>query len=174
MLNDRHGASIHAFFELMVVVYQSISIEGLNEVRAAQRQLKQAYGQIAGLSILRSEALTRPDPAVRAVGQTISDEFDGMAYASAVVLSESGMGGAFYRSILTGIHLASRRPVQQKVFSSTEEAIPWIVGKNPDGPLASRLGDLQRRVAAIALNDARNDGKNDPKNDPKRAGLRPR
>lgn len=146
----------------MVVVYQSITIEGLNAVRAAQRQLNQQYGQIAGLSILRSEALTRPDPTVRAVGQTISDEFDGMAYASAVVLSESGMGGAFYRSILTGIHLASRRPVQQKVFSSTEEAISWIVGKNPDSLLGTRMGDLQRRVAAIALNDA------------KKAGIRPR
>ncbi len=153
MLHDRDGVTIHAFAELMVVVYQSISIEGLNSVRAAQRRLHEQYGSIAGLSVLRSEALSRPEQAVRTVGQAISDEFDTMAYASAIVLVESGMGGALYRSILTGIHLASRRPVPQKVFASADPAIAWIVGKNPNGPLASRMTELQRRVAQIARGD---------------------
>ena len=150
VLHERNGVSVHGFDELMDVVYQSITIPGLEAVSAAQRQLHAQHGRIAGLSILRSEALTRPDPAVRAYGQTISDEFDTMAYASAVVLSESGMGGAFYRSILTGIHLASRRPVPQRVFAVSDEAIAWIVGKNPDGPLGPRLVELQRRVAHLA------------------------
>jgi hypothetical protein len=146
--------TIHAFAELMVVVYQSITIEGLNSVRAAQRRLHEQYGSIAGLSILKSEALSRPEAAVRTVGQAISDEFDTMAYASAIVLVEQGMGGALYRSILTGIHLASRRPVPQKVFASPDLAIAWIVGKNPQGSLAPRMTELQRRVGQIARGES--------------------
>lgn len=149
VLHDRHGVVIVQFHELMFSVYRAIHIDGLKAVGLAQRQLRDAHGRIAGLSVLRPEALVRPEPEVRAVGQTISDEFDQMAYASAVVLTESGMGGAFYRSILTGIHLASRRPVPQKVFASSDEAVSWIVGKNPDGPLASRVVELQRRVSQI-------------------------
>lgn len=150
VLHERHGVSIHGFYELMVVVYQSITLPGLEAVSAAQRQLHEQHGRIAGLSILRSEALTRPDPAVRAYGQTISDEFDVMAYASAVVLNESGMGGAFFRSVLTGIHLASRRPVPQRVFANSDEAVAWIVGKNPASQLAGRMVELQRRVGHLA------------------------
>jgi hypothetical protein len=150
VLHERHGVSIHGFYELMVVVYQSITLPGLEAVSAAQRQLNEQHGRIAGLSILRSEALTRPDPTVRAYGQTISDEFDGMAYASAVVLNESGMGGAFYRSILTGIHLASRRPVPQRVFAGSDEAVAWIVGKNSASQLNGRMVELQRRVGHLA------------------------
>lgn len=154
VLHDRHGVSIHQFHDLMVAVYRSISIEGLNAVGTAQRQLHESHGKIGGLSVLRPEALTRPEPAVRAVGQTISDEFDGMAYGSALVLTEQGMGGAFYRSILTGIRLASRRPVPQKVFASSDEAVAWIVARNPDGPLAARVVELQRRVHQIVQSHA--------------------
>lgn len=154
VLHERHGVSVHGFHELMVVVYRSIGLEGLEAVAAAQRQLHDQHGRIAGLSILHSEALTRPDPAVRALGQRISDEFDTMAYASAVVLSESGMGGAFYRSILTGIHLASRRPVPQRVFARADEAIDWILSKNRSSPLVPRVLELQRRVALLAQSEA--------------------
>jgi hypothetical protein len=150
VLHEWHGASIHGFYELMVVVYRSITLPGLEAVSAAQRQLNEQYGRIAGLSILRSEALTRPDPEVRAYGQMISNEFDSMAYASAVVLTESGMGGAFYRSILTSIHLASRRPVPQRVFASSDEAIAWVVRSNPTSQLNGRLVELQRRVQLLA------------------------
>ncbi|MBN8615161.1 MAG: hypothetical protein J0L92_31475 [Deltaproteobacteria bacterium] len=149
VLHDRHGVSIHQFQELMVVVYRSISLEGLKAVGSAQRQLHEAHGRIAGLSVLRPEALTRPDPAVRAAGQAISDEFDLMAYASAIVLTEAGMGGAFYRSILTGIHLASRRPVPQKVFASSDDAVTFVLGKNPHSSLAPRVVEVQRRVAHL-------------------------
>lgn len=150
VLHERHGVSVHGFYELMVVVYQSITLPALEAVSAAQRQLNAQHGRIAGISILRSEALTRPDPAVRAYGQTISDEFDGMAYASAVVLNESGMGGAFFRSVLTGIHLASRRPVPQRVFASSDDAVTWLVSKNPQTPLGPRVVELQRRIGQIA------------------------
>lgn len=145
-MHDRHGVSVHQFHDLMVAVYRSITLDGLKAVGAAQKQLQEQHGRIAGLSVLRSEALVRPDPVVRNYGQTISDEFDQFAYASAVVLTESGMGGAFYRSILTGIHLASRRPVPQKVFANVDEAVTWVLAKNPEGPLAARGVEVQRRV----------------------------
>ncbi len=149
VLHERRGIAIHGFFELMVVVYETITLEDLQAVSAAQRELHAQYGRIAGLSILRSQALSRPEAVVRDYGQKVSDEFDTMGYASAVVLNESGMGGAFYRSILTGIHLASRRPVPQRVFASGEDAVTWILSKSPASPLSTRVTELQRRVAQL-------------------------
>lgn len=150
VVHDRPELSICEIHELMVIVYRRpITGDGLAAVSAAQRRIHQAHGKVAGLSVLSAQALERPDPALRAAGQTVSDEFDQIAYASAIVLEKSGMQGAFYRSVLTGIHLASRRPVQQRVFSELTEAIEWIVSKSPESPLAERTAEVRRTIDAL-------------------------
>jgi hypothetical protein len=149
-VHDRPELGICELFDLMVIVYRRpITREGLDAVRAAQRRIHDTHGKVAGLSVLGPQALERPDPSLRAAGQVVSDEFDQMAYASAIVLEESGMQGAFYRSVLTGIHLASRRPVQQRVFSELSEAIDWIVGKNAESPLALQKTEVRRRIKTL-------------------------
>lgn len=149
-MHDRPELAICEIHELMVIVYRRpITGDGLAAVGAAQRRIHQAHGTIAGLSVLSAQALERPDPALRAAGQAVSDEFDQIAYASAIVLEKSGMQGAFYRSVLTGIHLASRRPVQQRVFSELTEAIEWIVSKSPESPLAERTAEVRRTIDAV-------------------------
>lgn len=135
----------------MVVVYRGgITVDVLTAVGNAQRQLHKLHGSIAGLTVLGPEALQRPGPEVRDAGQSISDEFDTIAYASAIVLAESGIQGAFYRSILTGIHMASRRPVPQKVFAEVGEAIEWIAGRNRSSAIATRSTEIHRRIRTLS------------------------
>ena len=141
----------------MVAMYRgAITVDVLKAVSASQRRLSEAHGRIAGLTLLlSSESFARPDASVRQFGETVSHEFDGVGYASAIVLTESGLQGALIRSILTGIQLASRRPVPQRVFSNVREAVEWIVSKNPESPLAPRVAEIHRRIEALAAKPVR-------------------
>ncbi|AKF09493.1 hypothetical protein [Sandaracinus amylolyticus] len=141
----------------MVAIYRGrITIDVLKAVSSSQKRLHEAHGQIAGLTLLLStESFSRPDASVRQYGETVSHEFDSMAYASAIVLTESGLHGALVRSILTGIQLASRRPVPQRVFASVREAVEWIASKNAESPLGPRVAEVQRRIEMLAAKPAR-------------------
>jgi hypothetical protein len=151
VLADRPEVAIFGFNELMAVVYRArISADTLRAVSAAQKQLHAAHGSIAGLSLLMGDALSRPDPKVREIGNSISNEFDEIAYASAVVVNESGIQGAIIRSVLTGIQLSARRPVPQKVFADVGNAVSWIASKNPKSALGGRALEVRRRLQSLA------------------------
>ncbi|WP_236519599.1 hypothetical protein [Sandaracinus amylolyticus] len=156
-LVDRGDVGIFEFHDLMVAMYRGrITVDVLKAVSASQRRLHEVHGKIAGLTLLLStESFSRPDPSVRQYGETVSNEFDGMAYASAIVLTESGLHGALVRSILTGIQLTSRRPVPQKVFAGIREGVEWIVSRNAESVLTPRLAEVQRRIETLAAKPAR-------------------
>lgn len=131
-----------SFFELMTVVYRTeITVKVLNEVTWSQNQLTARHHRIAGMTILTPAAvsLTKPSPEVREVGLIISEEFDRVGYASAMVIEPHGTQAAYFRSVLTGYQLSSQRPAPQKVFSEVAPAVRWVAARRAESPLNARV-----------------------------------
>ena len=115
---------------LVVVVWgRDVVAQDLELLSEVQREVVASVGHNVVLSIIRAGLSMSVNEGVREGGQANLREFQDATLASVMVVEAGGMRAAFFRSVVTGIHLVTRTKVEQRVFDSIDEGVRWLLAR---------------------------------------------
>lgn len=128
-LGERGAARFYRWGRVLVANYtEQTRLDELELWAELQRAARGGAGgaeRFATLSFVTSASI-RSDDGVRDLARRMSAEFQDVSIANALVVPERSLSAAAFRSILTGITLASRSRVPQAVFRTAAEAAAWL------------------------------------------------
>jgi hypothetical protein len=147
----------------LVVVSDTLTLEGVDAMGRAMTKLTQRYGKLSSLSFLdRNGGPKLSAPARDGVTELVRKHAPALS-GSAVVCEGTGFRATAVRSIVTAIYMASRATHPSKVFAAPEPAIEWLLTTRSDGAIGAALlletaatlrAKLQARLARVAARDA--------------------
>lgn len=150
-LDEVGTASFFRWGSLLVAQYRDVTlIEQIRRWGELQRDQVSRSGTFGTLTFVTSASIRAGDD-VRSHARAMADEFKSTARANAVVVPERSLSAAAFRSILTGISLASRSSVPQSTFRDTREALAWLAEHGV-------LPKAEVNEAAAAIDAATNPG----------------
>lgn len=131
---------------LVVVVWgREVEAADLERLAKTQREVIAEHGHCLVMSIIRAGLSMSVKDDVRRAGEQNLRDFAATTLGSAMVVEAGGIRASFFRSVITGIHLATRSKVQQKVFDNIDEAVGWLMAR-PGVDMAT-FGASQETVA---------------------------
>ena len=139
-------ASFHAWGPLLVVRFPGVTrLDEMEHWARLQRMAASEHGRIATLSVLSRETIRSGDD-VRQLAQRMAAEFRDTTVANAVVVPEQSLFAAGFRSMLTGLSLASRSKVPHSVFRDLPDAVDWLAehGAVERDQASALVGALER------------------------------
>ncbi len=150
-LDEVGTASFFRWGSLLIAQYRDVTLaDQITRWGELQRQQVAHTGRFGTLTFVTSASIRASDE-VRGHARAMADEFKSTARANAVVVPERSLSAAAFRSILTGISLASRSTVPQSTFRDTREALAWLAEHGV-------LPNAEVDAAAAAIESATNAG----------------
>ncbi len=128
---------------LIVVVERTVSTLGVNAIRRGLEQLSAKHERVGYFSYIEGEQCSTMNASARELMADVVQRYTTRFGAAAMVVSGGGFRSTVVRSILTGIHLASRASHPMRAFGTLAPAFAWYEQVYPD-----------RRLHAAALRDA--------------------
>ena len=132
---------------LIVIVEQTVSNIGVNAIRRGFEQLEAQYGQVGYLSYIEGTKCTLMDARARELLADVIRRHTSRIDAAAMIVNGDGFRATLVRSVLTGIHLASRAVHPMRAFSTMDPALAWYGEKRP----SRKLPPSALREALLAL-----------------------
>jgi hypothetical protein len=128
---------------LIVIVEKTVSNIGVNSIRRGLEQLESQYEQVGYLSYIEGTKCSSMDARGRQLMADVIGRHTTRIGAAAMVVNGDGFRSTVVRSLLTGIHLASRARHPLRAFSTVEPALAWYEQMRP-----------RRKLARAALREA--------------------
>lgn len=116
---------------LLVIVQQTVSTIGVSAIQRAYEQLEADYDQVGYFSYIEGSQCTSMDAKARKLMADVVRRHTSRTGVAAMVVGGDGFRCTVVRSILTGIHLASRAEHPMRAFSAVEPALAWYQAKWP-------------------------------------------
>lgn len=132
---------------LIVIVEQTVSNIGVNAIRRGFEQLESQYERIGYLSYIEGTKCTSMDAKGRELMADVIRRHTTHIDAAAMIVDGNGFRATVVRSLLTGIHLASRAGHPMRVFSMMDPALAWYGEMRP----RRKLPPSALREALLAL-----------------------
>jgi hypothetical protein len=116
---------------LLVIVQQTVSTIGVSAIQRAYEQLEAEYEQVGYFSYIEGSRCTPMDAQARKLMADVVRRHTSRTGIAAMVVAGDGFRCTVVRSILTGIHLASRADHPMRAFRAVEPALAWYQAKWP-------------------------------------------
>jgi hypothetical protein len=135
---------------LVVAIWgREAEVGDLQHILEAQRRAIATYRHCAAVTIIRARPTLGVSPEIRAVAAKNQREIAELNRGTAMVVEAGGARALFFRSIITSVNLLARMTTPQKVFTTIEEAVGWVLtrpGIDPETAAAS-----ERIIAAVKV-----------------------
>jgi hypothetical protein len=133
---------------LVVAIWgREVELGDLHQIAEAQRRAIAKLRHCAAVTIIRATPTLGVSPEIRAVAAENMREIADVNRGTAMVVEAGGARAIFFRSIITSVNLLARKTMPQKVFTTIDEAIGWVLtrpGIDPETAAAS-----QQIIAAV-------------------------
>lgn len=116
-----HGCLIVAIWGREVV------IGDLRQISEAQQRAIAQLGHCASVTIVRARPTLGVSAEIRAAAANNLREIAHLNRGTAMVVEAGGARAIFFRSIVTSVNLLARTSTPQKVFTTIDEAIDWVL-----------------------------------------------
>jgi hypothetical protein len=123
-----------------------LSVAGVAGVRLGFEQLTARYPQIGYIGYLDSTNSTM-NPKAREMMAEVVGKYSSRIGAAAIVVHGKGFKATVVRSVITGIHLASRATHPLRACADVESALRWYESKRPQ----RETGAAELRAVLAAL-----------------------
>lgn len=128
---------------LLVIVEKTVSHIGVNAIRRGFEQLESMHAEVGYLSYIEGSEAAGMDATGRQLMADVIRRHTARIGAAAMIVNGDGFRSTVVRSVLTGIHLASRATHPLRVFSAVEPALDWYEENRP-----------RRMLSRVALREA--------------------
>ena len=132
---------------LLVVVQQAVSSIGVSAIQRGFEQLEAQHGRMGYLSFIEGSRCTSMDAKGRKLMADVVRRHTSRIGVAAMVVAGEGFRCTVVRSVLTGIHLASRAEHPMRVFPTLDPAMAWYQATWP----RRKLAPAALRQALLAL-----------------------
>lgn len=121
---------------LLVIVEQTVSTIGVSAIQRAFEWLEQEYESVGYLSFIEGSRCTSMDTKARKLMSDVIRRHSSRIGAAAMVVGGDGFRSTVVRSVITGIHLASRAEHPMRAFAALDPALAWYQATWPRRKLA--------------------------------------
>jgi hypothetical protein len=128
---------------LLVIVRQTLSIIGVTSIQRGLEELRGDHESVGYLSYIEGAHCTTMDARARGLMADVVRRHTKHIGCAAMIVSGGGFRSTIVRSVLTGIHLASRAQHPMRAFGLVEPALHWYQTTYP-----------RRKLAPFALREA--------------------
>jgi hypothetical protein len=128
---------------VIVIITKTLSPIGVSAVQRGFEQVKASHEQVGYLSYVEGAACGAMDATARNLMADVVRRNTSRIGAAAIVVNGDGFRSTVVRSVITGIHLASRAAHPMRVFPKLAPALDWYAAQRP-----------RRQVPVIALREA--------------------
>ncbi|MEY4549287.1 MAG: hypothetical protein RL685_5482 [Pseudomonadota bacterium] len=132
---------------LLVIVRQSLSTIGVSAIQRGFEQLRGDHERLGYFSYIEGAHCTAMDAQARGLMADVVRRHTKHIGCAAMVVAGEGFRSTVVRSILTGIHLASRAEHPMRAFRLVEPALNWYQNMYP----CRRLAPSALREALLAV-----------------------
>ena len=151
--HEEQGFCVASHAHLLVMVWgRDARGTDLEHLAERQQQVIDTHGFAQVLSVIRAGLSINVPEEVREASKDNVKRFSADTRGSATIVEIAGVRAAFFRSLVTTLTLLTRSPMPQKVFTSIDEGMDWLLslpGTNPE-----QLGSpTQLRASVYALAD---------------------
>jgi hypothetical protein len=132
---------------LIVIVEKTVGNLGVNAIRRGFEQLEAQYEQVGYLSYIEGAQCRAMEAQTQQLLTDVIRRHTTRIGAAAMIVHGDGFRCTVVRSLLTGIHVASRAKHKLRVFSTVEPALVWYEETRP----GRKLQRSALREALLAL-----------------------
>ena len=126
--SERPGFSVACVGPLVVPIWtRTATGEDVDLIGEAQRAVLRHHPKFLVLSIIRAALSMSVDDEVRERSRANVDEFGDHTVRSVLVVEGGSIRASFFRSVITGVYYLSRSSSSQKVFSTVDDGLDWLL-----------------------------------------------
>jgi hypothetical protein len=153
------GFCVAAHGCLVVAIWgREAALDDLEQIAQAQRRAIAKVGHCAALTIIRAKPTLGVSPEIRAAAAKHLQEIANINRGTAMVVEAGGARAIFFRSIVTSVNLLARTTTPQKVFTTIDEAIGWLLTRPGIDP--ATVAASERVLAQVHVLADRHGAKN--------------
>jgi hypothetical protein len=137
---------------LVVAIWgREAKLADLMQIAAAQRRAIAQHGHCAAITIIRAKPTLGVSPEIRAAAAQNLREIAGVNRGTAMVVEAGGAKAVFFRSIIISVNLLARTTTPQKVFTTIDDAVGWVLTRpGIDPEMAAARGRIIPAVHVLA------------------------
>lgn len=126
--SERPGFCVAHGGPLVVPIWTRTAVaEHVDLVADLQRQVLREFPKLIVLTIIRAKLSMSVREDVRERSRASVDEFGDHTVRSVMVVEEGGLRASFFRSVVTGVYFLSRSSKSQKVSTSIDDGLDWLL-----------------------------------------------
>lgn len=130
------GVKVGAAGGLVVSVYQTASVEVLDQVDALQARVLAAHGRLAALTVMENiSPMARMDEATRKKSADLAIKYAPNSIGGAIIIRGKGIGSVMARTSLSAVLLLAPGGVELKVFKTIDDGLLWLRTRPTPNPL---------------------------------------
>jgi hypothetical protein len=113
---------------LVVAIWgREAEVGDLQQIADAQHRAVAQYGHCAAITIIRATPTLGVSPEIRAAAAKNLREIVDFNRGTAMVVEAGGARAIFFRSIVTSVNLLARTTTPQKVVTTIDAAVAWVL-----------------------------------------------
>ncbi len=154
--SERPGFCVAHVGPLVVPIWtRTATAEHVELIGEAQRDVLRDHPKFMVLSIIRAALSMSVDDDVRERSRANVDEFGERTVRSVLVVEGGSIRASFFRSVITGVYFLSRSSASQRVFSTIDDGLDWLLESRDAVRLGPSSGPSDGDATAHMRDDVR-------------------